>query len=322
MKIVKLLLALACVVLAGSARSAELPRLRLGVMASGSLAWEVAAMTNEGLLDAAGFSLETVTVANQQAGKVALQAGSVDVIVSDWIWVSGMRAEGSDLTFYPYSDVSGALLVPASSSIKTLADLSGKKLGIAGGELDKNWLLLQALGHRQGLRLNQSLEKIYGAPPLLNQQLTSQRIDALLTYWQFAARLEAQGYRQLLSGEELVRQLGISESVPNLGYVFKQGWADRNKPMLQQFLRLAQAARDKLCNDDAAWQKIVGLTETDDAASQQQLRTRYCQGRVEQWGLAQQTAAQRIYEVLHRLGDNKLTGKAEHLQAGTFWSAD
>lgn len=322
MKSMRLLLTLACVLLAGSARAAEVPQLRLGVMASGSLAWEVAAMKNEGLLDGAGFSLETVTVANQQAGKVALQAGSVDVIVSDWIWVSGMRAEGSDLTFYPYSDVSGALLVPASSPIKTLADLNGKKLGIAGGELDKNWLLLQALGQQQGLQLNQSLEKVYGAPPLLNQQLTSQRIDALLTYWQFAARLEAQGYRQLLSGEELVRQLGISESVPNLGYVFKQGWADQNKSMLQNFIRLARAARDKLCNDDAAWQKIVGLTESDDAAGQKQLRARYCQGRVEQWGAAQQSAAQRIYDVLHRLGDNKLTGKAEHLQAGTFWSAE
>ncbi len=302
--------------------AAEKTTIRLGVMASGTLAWEVAAMKNEGILANSDFALETVSLANQQAGKVALQSGSVDMIISDWIWVSSMRAEGADYTFYPYSDTSGGLLIPADSNIKNLADLKGKKLGIAGGELDKNWLLLQALGKQQGVDLDKSLEKVYGAPPLLNQQFSSQRIDALLTYWQFAARLEAQGYRQLLSGEDIIRQLGISEPVPSLGYVFKQSWGDQHKPALQQFLKTTQIAKDKLCTSDDAWQKIAKLTETDDPTTQLQLRKRYCQGRVEKWGEANKKAAEKIYGLLHQLGDNKLTGKAGQLQAGTFWSVD
>lgn len=306
----------------GMSVASEKTTIRLGVMASGTLAWELAAMKNEGLLENSDFAVETLALANQQAGKVALQSGSVDMIVSDWIWVSSMRAEGADYTFYPYSNSSGGLLVPANSNIKTLADLKGKKLGIAGGELDKNWLLLQTLGKQQGLDLNQALEKVYGAPPLLNQQFESKRIDALLTYWQFASRLEAQGYRQLLSGEDIIRQLGINETLPSLGYVFKQGWGDQHKAALQSFLKTTHIARDKLCSADDAWQKIAKLTETDDPATQQQLRKRYCQGRVEHWGDANKQAAERIYGLLHQLGDNKLTGKAAQLQAGTFWSAD
>lgn len=305
----------------GSA-AAEKTNIRLGVMASGTLAWELAAMQNEGLLENKDVSLETVTLANQQAGKVALQSNGVDVIISDWIWVSSMRTEGADYTFYPYSDTSGGLLVPADSGIKTLADLKGKKLGIAGGELDKNWLLLQALGKQQGIDLNQSVEKVYGAPPLLNQQLSSQRIDALLTYWQFGARLEAQGYRQLLSGEDIIRQLGIAETVPSLGYVFKQTWADQHRAAIQQFLKTAHIAREKLCSSDEAWQKITNLTETNEPGTQQQLRKRYCAGRVGNWNTANQQAAAKIYDLLHRLGDNKLTSHAAQLQAGTFWSAD
>lgn len=301
--------------------AAAKPAIRLGVLASGTLAWELAVMTNQGVLDNAGYSLETVSIANPQAGKVALQAGSVDVIVSDWIWVSSMRAQGGDYTFHPYSASAGGLVVPADSDIKTLADLKGKKLGIAGGELDKNWSLLQALGLRQGIDLNKSLEKVYGAPPLLNQQLASQRIDALLTYWQFAARLEAQGYRQLISGEAIVRELGIKETVPSLGYVFKQSWAEQHQAALQQFLNDAQAAKEQLCGSDQVWQQIAGLTETTDKATQQQIRTRYCQGLVKQWGAAEQQAAVKIYQQLHQLGDNKLTGKAAQLQPGTFWSA-
>lgn len=307
---------------AGTGSAADATTIRLGTMASGTVAWELAAMKNEGLLENAGFTLETVTLANQQAGKVALQAGSVDLIVSDWIWVSSMRAEGSDYTFYPYSDTAGDLLVPADSPIKSIADLKGKKLGIAGGELDKNWLLLQALAKKQGLDLNSSVEKVFAAPPLLNEQLTHQRLDAVLTYWQFAARLQAQGYRHLLTGEDIIRQLGIPETVPSLGYVFKQSWGDAHKAALQQFIKTTQSARDKLCNVDAAWEKILELTESNDATTQQHLRQRYCQGRIEAWKPAQQEAAHKIYALIQQSGDNKLTGKNAQLSSGTFWSAD
>jgi NitT/TauT family transport system substrate-binding protein len=315
-------LLLALSLFSGLAAAGETGKIRLGVMAGGTLAWELAAMRNEGLLNGSGIELESVTTANPQAGKVALQSGSVDIIISDWIWVSSMRGDGSDLTFYPYSDVSGSLLVSANSPIKTLADLKGKKLGVAGGELDKNWLLLQALGQKQGLDLNTSLEKVYGAPPLLNQQLTSGGIDALLTYWHFAARLQPQGYRQLMSGEELVRQLGISEALPNMGYVFKAGWAEQNKAALQTFFKLTKQARNRLCESDAAWQNIVALTETDNAEARQQLRRSYCEGRVEQWNAGKQQAAEEVYQWLRKIGSNKLTGKTEHISSGTFWSAD
>ncbi|QWF69494.1 ABC transporter substrate-binding protein [Methylomonas paludis] len=295
------------------------PLIRIGLMASGTLGWEIAALQNEGLLADSEFRLETQTLANQQAGKVALQAGSVDIIVSDWIWVSGMRAEGADYTFYPFSSTAGGLIVPANSEIKTLADLKSKKLGIAGGELDKNWLLLQELGQQQGLDLNAGVQKVYAAPPLLNQQLAEQRIDALLTYWQFAARLETQGYRQLLSGEEIIKQLGIKETVPSLGYVFKQSWANQNLSAWQNFLTLADQARNKLCTSDQAWQKIANTFAAGDDINQPLLRERYCQGRVQEWGPANQAAAQQLYRLLHGLAGNKLTAGHPELQAGTFW---
>ncbi|WP_216614794.1 ABC transporter substrate-binding protein [Methylomonas sp. ZR1] len=304
------------------ANADEKPTIRIGAMAAGTLNWELAAMRNQGLLDNAEFNVENIAVANQQAGKVALQAGSVDVIVSDWIWTSSMRSTGTNLSFYPFSDTSGVLLVPADSPIKSLADLKGKKLGIAGGELDKNWLLLQALGQQQQVDLNTGVEKIYGAPPLLSQQLLEKRVDALLTFWQFAAHLEAQGYRAQLSGEEIIRQLGINETVPSIGYVFKQDWADQHKAAFKQFLSLGKQAHDTLCSSDAEWQKILPLTDATSPKEQQKLRERYCQGRVEQWGATQQSAAAKIYAMLHQLSNNKLTGQSAQIQAGTFWSAD
>ena len=302
--------------------AADLPLIRIGTVASGTLAWELAAMQDAGLLDNNEFKLQTVTLANPQAGKVALQAGSVDMIVSDWIWVAAMRADDLDYSFYPFSNNAGGLLVAAHSTINSLADLSGKKLGIAGGELDKNWLLLQALGQRQGLDLNNTVQKVYGAPPLLNQQLQEQRLDALLTYWQFGVRLETQGYRQLVGGEDILRQLGVSDAVPSVGYVFKANWAAQHKAALLSFLAAADKASDQLCSDDPAWRKISHLLDTSDAAEQQLLRSRYCQGRVKQWSNANKIAAGQIWQLLHQLGANKLTGKAAEIPVGTFWSAD
>jgi NitT/TauT family transport system substrate-binding protein len=173
--------------------AAERTVIRIGVQASGTVDWELAAVQDNPAND---FQVEVHRLANAEAGKIALQSDAVDMIVSDWIWVSRLRATGSDFTFYPYSNTSGALVVAGDSPIRTVQDLKGKRLGIAGGELDKNWLLLQALAGQEQLNLNDSVEKVFGAPPLINEQIKRNRVDVALTYWHFAAKLEAQGYRQ------------------------------------------------------------------------------------------------------------------------------
>lgn len=292
--------------------------IRIGVQATGTLAWELSVLKDQAK-DLA-FQVEMHLVTTTEAGKIALQSGAVDIIVSDWIWVSRMRSDGVDFTFYPYSTTSGALMVPENSSIHTIKDLKGKRLGIAGGELDKNWLLLQALAQKEQMDLNASVEKIFGAPPLINEQLKQGRVDAALNYWHFAAKLEGHGYRQLIDGEAILKGLSIQENVPSLGYVFKQNWAESHKVALNNFLKASEMAKDSLCNSEPVWKKAIPLTQTDDAATQIKLRQRYCEGDVIQWGIPEQQAAERIYTLLRTVSNNQLTGKSEHLQPGTFWS--
>jgi len=294
----------------------EKTAIRIGVQATGTVAWELAALPKNPEAD---FELVIQKVANPEAGKVALQSGAVDVIVSDWLWVSRLRSTGSDFSFYPYSSTSGALVVPNGSPIHSIKDLAGKRLGIAGGELDKNWLLLQALAQKDHLDLNTSVEKTVGAPPLLNEQILQKRVDALLTYWNFAAKLEAQGFRQIIDGKQILKGLGITENVPALGYVFKQSWANAHKQALNHFLAASSQAKTQLCTSDAAWHSILPLTQTEDATTQATLRRHYCEGAVSQWGDKEQQAAAHIYSLLRQLSNGQLTGPAETLDAGTFW---
>jgi len=295
--------------------------IRLGVLAFGTVNWELDIIEREGLDKRHRIKLIKRPVANPQAAKIALQAGAVDMIVTDWLWVSRLRADGADFTFAPYSTTAGALMVPAASTINGIEDLVHKRIGIAGGALDKNWLLLRALAEKKtGIDLDASVEKVFGAPPLLNQQMLQNNLDALINYWHYAARLEAQGYRKLLDGREILAGLGVSEAVPTLGYVFKEEWADNNRAAVNGFLNASRAAKDLLCRSDAAWSSIAPLTGIDDEAVQAMLRRRYCQGRIRSWGDAEKKAAQRVYDLLYRTGGEQLTGKSKHLQPGAFWS--
>ena len=309
-----------CLCVSSHSFAVDKTTIRIGVQASGSLEWELLALQDDPQVKSADFQLEIQPVANAEAGKIALQAGSVDMIVSDWIWVSSLRATGSDFTFYPYSTTSGALVVAEKSPIHSIKDLKGKRLGIAGGELDKNWLLLQALAQKEQLDLNASVEKTFGAPPLINEQIKQNRVDAVLTYWHYAVRLEGQGYRQIIDGRGILKGLGITENVPTIGYVFKQSWAEKHKQAIDNFFKAGKQAKNRLCTSDATWQKVIPLTHTDDLPTQTLLRQRYCEGGIEQWGEKEQQAAGRIYTLLSKLSDNRLTGQSTYLQPGTFWS--
>jgi len=322
MKFPVILVGLFCLLLSAFCAAAEKTVIRIGIQANGTVEWELAALQDDGQTAQADFKIETLRLANAEAGKIALQSGAVDMIVSDWIWVSRLRSTGADFTFYPYSETSGALVVPEKSPIVSIKDLKGKRLGIAGGELDKNWLLLQALAQQQYLDLNASVEKVFAAPPLITEQLQQNRVDAVLTYWHFAARLEASGYRQIIDGKGILTALGIQENLPNLGYVFKQSWADSHKKALNDFLKASKQAKATLCGSDAAWQKIIPLMQADDLSTQTKLRQHYCEGAIKHWGDQEKLAASRIYKLLSQLSNKQLTGPSDTLQSGTFWSVE
>src|SRR5580700_2882176 len=99
-------------------------------------------------------------------------------------------------------------MVPANSPIKGIADLKGKKLGVAGGPLDKSWLLLQALARRSGVDLKAQADIAYGAPPLLMQKALQGETDATLTFWNFCAGLEVSGQRRAIVMADVMKRLG------------------------------------------------------------------------------------------------------------------
>ncbi len=311
-----------CLFISAICQAEEKLPIRLAVLAYGTVNWELYTIDQHKLADELNFDLIITPVANPQAAKIALKSGAVDMIVSDWIWVSKLRADGSDLSFFPYSTSSGALVIPGDSQIKSIVELTGTSLGIAGGELDKNWLFLQALANKKfDIELNEQLEKVFAAPPFLSKQLELQRVDSIMTYWHYAAKLEAKGFKTLLTGQQILGALGIETPLPSIGYVFNRNWAEKNRSAVSSFFKTTAQAKKLLCDSDTAWKNIENLTKADTQA-QTILRQRYCDGRIRSWGKKEVDSAQQVFQLLHQLSQNRLTGKSDTLTENTFWFID
>jgi NitT/TauT family transport system substrate-binding protein len=225
----------AIVVFAGATSAAAADRIRLAVQKTGTLAWELDVIKTHGLDRKLDLVIEPIELASTEAGKIALKGGSADLMLSDWLWVARERSLGDGLVFYPSSSTLGAVMVPAQSAIREFVDLKGKKLAIAGGPLDKSWLLLQALARRAGIDLRKQAKVVYGAPPLLTEKALQGENDATLTFWNFCAELESRGHKRVIAMADVMRGLGAKGPVAIVGYTFDGTWAARNRSAVDRF---------------------------------------------------------------------------------------
>jgi NitT/TauT family transport system substrate-binding protein len=312
----------------GIGHAAETPsKIKIGVLKFGTVSWALDTIQANGLDKAEGIELDIVPLASTQATTVGLHGGSVDIIATDWLWVSRERSSGGNFTFSPFTTTLGSIMVPPNSPIRTLADLKGKRLGVAGGPLDKSWLLIVAYSLRTAkIDLRTETRQEYGAPPLLNERAKQGQIDAVLNFWPYAARLEAEGFTQLIGLEEVVRELGAKGEVSMVGYVFSESWAKQNLAGVQGFLRAAAKADDLLATSNEEWDRLKPLMAENDPtfteATFEALRRRYREGIPERSVAENEADAKVLYQFLRELGGEKLVGPGTELAPGTFWRED
>src|ERR1700688_258097 len=307
-----------CVVLGATPTLAN-ETLRIGVQTTGTFAWLLDVIRRHGLAAGAGLDLKISDFAAPDAGKLALTSGSVALAVVDWLWVARARALGAKLLFYPYSSAAGSVMVKSDSPLRKIGDLKGRVLAVAGGPLDKSWLIVQAAAIRQGIDLKREATLQYGAPPLMFQELQQGEAEASLNYWNFCARLEARGYRRLLDVRDAQAALGLNEPVALIGYAFSEEFAASHKSTIDRFIAVAQKADDIMLRSDEEWDALSPLMNAGEKWTFKAYRDRTGEGMPRRPIAAEEADARTLFRTLASVGGPGLVGPLQELDQGLYY---
>jgi NitT/TauT family transport system substrate-binding protein len=301
-----------------AATAQDLPQVRAAVLESGTVNWELDTIIRNGLDAAEGFELVVTPFADNGATRVAVEGGVADVMVADWIWGAMQRAEGRDYVFLPYSKAVGAIVVRADSPLNSLADLAGGSIGIAGGPLDKSWLILRAYAEQEhGTDLAAETEQVFGAPPLIMMAAQSGEVDAAINFWHFLAKMKAGGMRELVSVADASQELGLDPDTPLLGYMMKESFVEADPDLVRRFYAATRAAKALLASDDAAWEPLRERMNAANEAEFLALRDDYRAG-IPAAGPVDMAGAGAMLALMADLGGEELVGRATTIPDGLF----
>ncbi|MCF3974281.1 ABC transporter substrate-binding protein [Paracoccus salsus] len=294
----------------------------IGTLENGTVNWELRTIANRGLDRENGFRLRVIPLAGNPATQIAMQGGAVDSIVSDWLWVAQQRSAGADFTFLPYSTAVGGLVVPGDSDVRVPGDLAGRKIGIAGGPVDKSWLILRAWSRQRNAEdLADVTQQVFGAPPVIQSAAETGQVAGAINFWHFLARMKAAGMREVLAVSQAASDLGLDPSTPLLGYVLRDSWIAENPDLATGLARASRQAKALLASDDAAWDDIRPIMNAANDAEFRALREGWREG-VPPDGPVDPAGAQKMFAVMAELGGTDLTGGLTELPEGLFWTGE
>lgn len=310
---------LALCLLVGTAPALAAETLRIGLQTTGTFAWQLDVIRRHGLVERAGLDLKITEFASTDAGKLAINSGAVDIAVVDWLWVARARALGAKLLFYPYSSAVGAIMVKSDSPLNKIEDFKGHVLGVAGGPLDKSWLIVQAAAIRGGIDLKRTTTLQYGAPPLIAQKLQQGEADASLNFWNFCASLETKGYRRIFEVRDAEATLGLKEPVAVIGYVFSEAFAAAHKSVIDRFIAIAREANDIMLKSDEEWNALRPLMNAEDERTFRAYRDRTREGMPRRTVAAEAADASALFRALAAIGGADLVGPSQELDQGLYY---
>ncbi len=241
---------------AGTVQQATSPTLSVGLQAGGTLSWVLFAIQRYGTDTQLGLKINSTTYASKDATRVALRSGAAQLVVDDFIEVNLLRQKGFGVrAIYPFSLLTGGVVVPASSPVHSVSDLRGQTLG-ATSLTDKTLLLLRAYTRaKAGFDVQNDAKVVAVSSPLMEQFMQKGEIQASIPLWHHGARMIGSGkYRELISSRELLRGLNLPQNVPQLYLIARN---DADPAALKLFVKAVKLAEDRMKTDPAFWPAML-----------------------------------------------------------------
>jgi sulfonate transport system substrate-binding protein len=247
------LLTAAMVLPAIGVRAADSKTLRMGFQKGEAIL--MAAKANQGLerlLAPKGYGVQWVEFQFGPPMLEAMRVGSIDFgAVGDTPPIFAQAAHGDVRYVAAQRAGKQAILLPAGSTIKTLADLKGKKLAFGRGSSAHNFAVMVL--EKAGLRYNE-VEPVYLGPADAGAAFERGAIDAWSIWDPYYALFENRpGVRTLTTNAEIGEQ--NSFFIANGGFV--RANETLTSTLVDEFIKTAAWARDH--NDEVA-ELLAGAT--------------------------------------------------------------
>lgn len=298
-------------------------KLKVGVLAYGTVNWELDVIKHNKLDIKNGFELEVVKLASKNATAIALQSNSVDIVVTDWLWVNTQRSNKGDFTFYPYSKATGTLYLGKDTQAKTFLDLEGKNIGVAGGPVDKTWLILRAYSKKvYGKDLKDIINPTFAAPPILLKKVNDKSLDGAINFWHFNAKAKAKGAKAIVSMKEILNELEVNEDIPLIGWTFRRDVALKNPNLYNAFIASSLSAKKILLNDENEWNRLKPLMKVKNDKTFESLKNGFKSGIIKKFSAKNIEDSKKVFKILLKEGGEKLVKNSKELDMKTFWQID
>ncbi|MCD6074007.1 MAG: hypothetical protein K0Q70_890 [Rhodospirillales bacterium] len=259
------LMALAAVGAMGASAEAEVPArykgdgsaVRLPTNENSTQVWHLAAMKKYQLDKKYGFELQIVPAATSQMTATAIQSGSAEIGIFQFLDIVRMRRAGIDVVGVGPFLQWGAdhFVVPANSTAKNIGDLKGKKIGITS-KTSLDWVLDQAIAKNvYKMDLEKDVTVHEGAIGLIRGLIESDQLDGAHMFNNLTPAIVASGkVRVLHQMKELVDQLGLP-AIPFLFYSAREDYLASKPQNVRAFLAAYREAVDILRKEDAVWEE-------------------------------------------------------------------
>lgn len=255
------------------------------VVIEGVQQFPLTVLQEQGIAKKHNLDIQPIKVAGPEAAYTRFQAPQFQLGLGSWAKAAQMRAAGEKLiNVFPVYGYSNDVLVPKSSSIRSLADLKGKKVGLFGGPGSGTTVMLRLIASRlYGFDPQKDSEVIFGAAALLNGQLGKGDLDAALL-------LDPLITNRLLSGE--VRSIGnlaklwkdeTGEKPLLVTITMNEEWANANQDVAKRFVAAFAEAQQYIKTHPEVWKRLAASVGIKTPEGVELLRNRTSSALVSTW---------------------------------------
>jgi NitT/TauT family transport system substrate-binding protein len=279
-------------------------------------------MEGHGLLAQVGLKADKVMSLSPANLHLMVAERKVDIGFGGFTTMATARAEGKDIiVIHGVLSPVNMVFVGKNSSIRSLKDLKGKKLGIFGGPGSTTFTFLEVIAQKwYGIDLSKESKLVSAPAPALIELLSKGEIDAALLGTVETIQMDAQNrFRILVDLSEEYKAHTGGHAPAHVTIATNEAYANAHPDVLRDYLKAYKATVDYVHAHPEVWDEYAASIMMTDPKERALLAAKVGPNIVENWD-TEQIAAQNDYlKLVHDiLGNDVLKTIPTDLMRTTF----